>query len=89
MNLEELKSLDDVVKSAEVKRITGLGRTALDKLDKNGVLNKIYMSERSYVYCRNEVNSYITTCINNPRMAQEKSSIDQARKKLKEKRAKQ
>ncbi len=89
MNLTELKSLEDIVKSAEVKRITGLGRTALDKLDKDGVLNKIYMSGRSYVYCRNEVNAYITTCINNPRKAQEVSTIDQARQALKEKRAKQ
>ncbi|WP_318831798.1 hypothetical protein [Providencia sp. PROV279] len=46
MNLEELGALGKVISSSQVQKITGLGRTVLDKLNAEGVLTKIYFSDR-------------------------------------------
>nr|WP_282560019.1 hypothetical protein [Providencia rettgeri] len=89
MNLEELGALGKVISSSQVQKITGLGRTVLDKLNAEGVLTKIYFSDRKYVYRLDQVNAYVTSCMNNPTKAKGESSADKARKALEAKKAKQ
>lgn len=86
MNLEELKNLGDIVTPAEVKQKTGLGRTVLDKLNAEGILNKIYLSERSYVYKRHEINQWLTNCFENPEAFKGSTTADKARVALEKKR---
>lgn len=71
MNLAALKTLDDICTPEEVKAKTGVGNSILNKLHKEKILVKVYLSERSYVYRRDEVNAYITSCWNNPEAAKE------------------
>ncbi|MGJ7973916.1 helix-turn-helix transcriptional regulator [Providencia hangzhouensis] len=98
MNLNELRSIGitelgamgKIISSDLFKQITGLGRTTLDRLDKDNVLKKIYLGPRKFVYLLDEVNAYLDNCLINPTMYKEdEENIAQARQALEAKKAKQ
>ncbi|ENN8375134.1 AlpA family phage regulatory protein [Providencia rettgeri] len=98
MNLNELRSIGiteigamgKIISSDLFKQITGLGRTTLDRLDKDNVLKKIYLGPRKFVYLLDEVNAYLDNCLINPTMYKEdEGNIAQARQALEAKKAKQ
>ncbi len=90
VGIEEIGTFGKVISSDLVKKVTGLGRTALDSRDKEGVLRKIYLAPRKHVYLLDEVNAYLDNCITNPTMYKEdEENIKQARQAPGAKKAKQ
>nr|WP_306804949.1 hypothetical protein [Providencia sp. PROV128] len=98
MNLNELRSIGitelgamgKIISSDLFKQITGLGRTRLDALNKEKILEKIYLGPRQFCYRLEEANAYIESCIANPTMYKEdEENIKQARQAPGAKKAKQ
>lgn len=90
IGIEEIGTIGKVISSDLVKKLTGLGRAALDSRVKEGVLRRIYLAPRKHVYLLDEVNAYLDNCLINPTMYKEdEGNIVQARKALEAKKAKQ
>lgn len=89
IGVTELGSMGKIISSDLFKQITGLGRSTLDRLDKDKVLKKIYLGPRKFVYLLDEANAYLDNCLTNPTMHKEdEENIAQARQALEAKKAK-
>lgn len=90
IGITELGSVGKIISSDLFKELTGLGRTTLDRLDKEKVLRKVYLAPRKFVYLLDEANAYLDTCLANPTLHKEdEDNITQARQASGAKKAKQ
>ncbi|HEM8138370.1 TPA: hypothetical protein U2M34_001242 [Providencia rettgeri] len=90
IGIVEFGALGVIISSDLFKQITGLGRARLDALNKEKILEKIYLGPRQFCYRLEEANAYIEACIANPTLYKEdEENIAQARKALEAKKAKQ
>lgn len=90
VGIVEFGALGAIISSDLFKQITGLGRTRLDALNKEKILEKIYLGPRQFCYRLEEANAYIESCIANPTLYKEdEENIKQARQAPGAKKAKQ